>query len=274
MDAGHNRDLPDHRADVAGGNVSDGIVVETFSTNDALSFLDRNGYASLPAIFSPDDVDEISRELESVLCADDAAVRAGDAVYAARDLLRLCPVVIDWWRKQLLVDLVCAVLGEEAGLVRGLLFDKPPEQTWAVPWHKDRSIVVQQPQRSSDLYSPLRSKAGLWHCEPPQSVLERMLSLRIHLDPSTSDNGPLSVVAGSHRTGLRGEVVCLLANRGDVLAMRPLIDHSSPRSEPGSTQHRRVIHLEFAADPQLPDGYQWHEFHPVRATAAANGEAA
>lgn len=254
--------------------MSDRVVVETFSMNYEFSFLDRNGYASLPAIFSPHDVDEISRELDSVLCVDDAAVRAGDAVYAARDLLRLCPVVIDWWRKQSLMDFVCAVLGEEAGLVRGLLFDKPPEQTWAVPWHKDRSIVIQKPETSSWQYSPPRSKAGLWHCEPPQSVLDRMLSLRIHLDPSTADNGPLSVVAGSHRAGQRGDVICLLANRGDVLAMRPLIDHSSPRSEPGSNQHRRVIHLEFAADPQLPDGYHWHEFHSVRATIAANGEVA
>ncbi len=233
------------------------------SMNDLTVSFDICGYVRWNSVFSDDETGQISQIIVDRCSAEDPAVRSGEAVYAARDLLRLCPAVIDWWRKPVLTDFVCAMLGEEAGLVRGLLFDKPPEQTWAVPWHKDRSIVIQQPQRLSELYSPPRLKAGLWHCEPPQSVLEQMLSLRIHLDPSTNENGPLSVVAGSHRAGQRGEVVCLLANRGDVLAMRPLIDHSSPRSEPGSTQHRRVIHLEFAADPRLPDGYQWHEFHPV-----------
>ncbi len=241
---------------------------------DALEFLDDRGYVALPGLFASDEVEAMSHGLDGRLAVDDAAVRSGDAVYAARDLLRLCPAVIDWWRKPALMEFVCAVLGEEAGVVRGLLFDKPPEQTWAVPWHKDRSIVIQPPSRVSEQYSPPRCKAGLWHCEPPESVLERMLSLRIHLDPSTAENGPLSVIAGSHRPGHHGEVVCLTANRGDVLAMRPLIDHSSPRSAPGSMMHRRVIHLEFAADPQLPDGYRWHEFHPVRSLAAVPVEAA
>ncbi len=234
----------------------------------------RDGYVALLEVFTTDAIGIMLRALKDQLPVDDAAVRSCEAVYAARDLLRLCPAVIDWWRKPVLRDFVCAVLGAEAGLVRGLLFDKPPGQTWAVPWHKDRSIVIQPPMRLSDRYSPPRCKAGLWHCEPPESVLARMLSLRIHLDPSTMENGPLSVIAGSHQPGQRGDVVCLLADRGDVIAMRPLIDHSSPRSEPGSTSHRRVIHLEFAADPQLPDGYQWHEFHPVRSASDVQPEAA
>lgn len=235
---------------------------------------EEQGYATLPKIYSRDDVDTMTQELERRLSLNDDAVRSGEAVYAARDLLRLCPAVIDWWRKPTLVDFVGMILGEDAGLVRGLLFDKPPEQSWAVPWHKDRSIVIQPPSTLSDRYSMPRCKAGLWHCEPPETLLQQMLSLRIHLDPSTAENGPLSVVAGSHCSGPQGEVVQLLAERGDVIAMRPLIDHASPRSEPGSTLHRRVIHLEFAADPRLPDGYHWHEFHPVHTAAVKSGDAA
>ncbi len=242
--------------------------------NDAVIFFEHHGYARLPAIFTSTEVVSMVCALATHLPIDDAAVRSGDAVYAARDLLRLCPAVIEWWRKPVLTNFVCEVLGADAGLVRGLLFDKPPEQSWAVPWHKDRSIVIQPPEMLSKHYSTPRCKAGIWHCEPPEAVLERILSLRIHLDASTAENGPLSVVAGSHRSGLQGEVVQLLADRGDVIAMRPLIDHASPRSEPGSTLHRRVIHLEFAADPQLPDGYQWHEFHPVDTSALLTGDAA
>lgn len=242
--------------------------------SDFTHAFDLYGYGRLHDVFSKDDTANIAQIVDLCCGIDDPAVRSGDAVYAARDLLRLCPAVIEWWRKPVLVDFVCAVLGNNAGLVRGLLFDKPPEQTWAVPWHKDRSIVIQPPSRLSDRYSPPRRKAGLWHCEPPESVLERMLSLRIHLDPSTIENGPLSVIAGSHRPGMAGDVVCLTAERGDVLAMRPLIDHSSPRSAPRSTLHRRVIHLEFAADRELPDVYHWHEFYPVGTAMSVAGDAA
>jgi hypothetical protein len=43
--------------------------------------------------------------------------------------------------------------------------------------------------------------------------------------------------------------------RGGALVMRPLILHaSSPSTLPA---HRRVVHLEFAADP-LPHGLEWH----------------
>jgi hypothetical protein len=45
--------------------------------------------------------------------------------------------------------------------------------------------------------------------------------------------------------------------------MRPLLSHASGRSGEGTALHRRVLHLEFAADPVLPDGYQWHTFIPA-----------
>ncbi|HEX6908763.1 MAG TPA: hypothetical protein VF142_00130 [Longimicrobium sp.] len=41
----------------------------------------------------------------------------------------------------------------------------------------------------------------------------------------------------------------------NLLVMRPALLHaSSPATRPG---HRRVVHLEFAAD-ELPHGLQWH----------------
>lgn len=50
------------------------------------------------------------------------------------------------------------------------------------------------------------------------------------------------------------------ATADDVLAMRPLISHSSGASKSGTHRHRRILHLEFAASPHLPDGMQWHDF--------------
>ena len=96
-------------------------------------------------------------------------------------------------------------------------------------------------------------------------LLQRMLTLRLHLDDVDQENGALEVIPGSHQwTGCMAEgiesKVRIDARAGDVLAMRPLIQHSSAASDPQTRRHRRIVHLEFAADPQLPSGYQWHRF--------------
>ncbi|MCA9796346.1 MAG: phytanoyl-CoA dioxygenase family protein, partial [Candidatus Eremiobacteraeota bacterium] len=70
----------------------------------------------------------------------------------------------------------------------------------------------------------------------------------------------LEVVPGSHqdlepRQG-RSSTFCR-AEAGDVLLMRPLLLHASAR--PTSTRPRRVLHLEWATDQLLPDGFNWAE---------------
>jgi hypothetical protein len=55
----------------------------------------------------------------------------------------------------------------------------------------------------------------------------------------------------------------ILVERGDVLLIRPLVGHCSSRSHPNTARHRRILHLEFAADRELPDGYAWHDFMPA-----------
>ena len=79
-------------------------------------------------------------------------------------------------------------------------------------------------------------------------------------------NGPVQVIPGFHAHGRLAapeiarwreehDPVLRTSARGGALMMRPLILHaSSPASVPG---HRRVIHLEFAAD-ELPFGLVWH----------------
>jgi hypothetical protein len=52
----------------------------------------------------------------------------------------------------------------------------------------------------------------------------------------------------------------VLCRKGDVLLIRPLVAHNSLGSQPGNQNHRRILHLEFAACKELPDGYEWHDF--------------
>lgn len=96
-------------------------------------------------------------------------------------------------------------------------------------------------------------------------LLRQMLTLRIHLDEVTGENGPLRVIPRSHVAsdsngiGVDGAVT-IHAAPGDVLAMRPMISHASRASVADTLRHRRILHLEFAANERLPDGYQWHDF--------------
>jgi hypothetical protein len=50
-----------------------------------------------------------------------------------------------------------------------------------------------------------------------------------------------------------------------VLLVRPLVTHCSRKSRSNNLR-RRVIHLEFASAEPLPEGYEWHEFHPLTKT--------
>jgi ectoine hydroxylase-related dioxygenase (phytanoyl-CoA dioxygenase family) len=156
------------------------------------------------------------------------------------------------------------LMGADFFPVRGILFDKIPDANWKVPWHQDLTIAVQE-RVDVEGFGPWSVKADVIHVQPPTTILEKMLTVRIHLDDCGEDNGALRVIAGSHLSGripeaeisscrARGhEQICAVA-AGGALLMRPLLLHaSSPSRLPG---HRRVVHLDFAS-ATLPSGLRW-----------------
>ncbi len=228
-----------------------------------------DGFALIPAVFTRDEIEGIVGELHRALhnAPPQAVLARNQRVYASRQLLRVFPAAKDLCHRQPLRNLLQSVLGSQCGLVRGLYFDKPPEQSWALPWHQDRGVAIRNEGLESPHFSKVRLKADVPHVEASREVLESMLSLRLHLDTVTKENGPLLVRPGSHRDGQPGTQAhvahAVYAHAGDVLAIRPLLFHCSRNSDPQTTSHRRIIHLEFAAKPTLPDGFHWHEFHPL-----------
>lgn len=229
----------------------------------------ESGFAILPRVFSANEVAELVVSLDSVMnLAAEAEGPIRDkigTVYAGRNLLRLFEPAKTIWRRSPLLELLREVLGPEFGLVRALFFDKPPERTWALPWHKDLTIAVKPHSGESTVFSKPTLKAGVPHIEASCEVLEAMLTLRIHLDEMTDENGPLQVVPGSHRLGKvpvasYETARTILGSRGDVLAMRPMLAHRSISSREGTTLHRRILHLEFTGQQRLPDGFEWHDF--------------
>jgi ectoine hydroxylase-related dioxygenase (phytanoyl-CoA dioxygenase family) len=106
-------------------------------------------------------------------------------------------------------------------------------------------------------------KDGVQYAHAPASALEQVVALRVHLDDSTSENGPLRVLPGTHTLGaLTDEEIHDMSRRvaeaecpvprGGVLAMRPLIVHASSKAQ--SDKPRRVLHIEYSTPNALPDG--------------------
>ncbi|QVL30131.1 phytanoyl-CoA dioxygenase family protein [Telmatocola sphagniphila] len=232
------------------------------------AYLTERGYVLVPGILNPTQCANWLSSWECFLNSErpSTILRTADGtIYGARNLLRDWPEIRDLLEETSVFSLVREILGPQAGLVRILFFDKPPEQSWALPWHKDLNISVRKNDRPSSQFIHPTFKHGVPHVEAPQSLLERMLTVRLHLDPSTETNGPLRVLPGSHQSsksidssGVAPETI--LSNAGDALLMRPLLTHSSGDSQAGTKEHRRIFHFEFAGMRELPEGFEWWDF--------------
>jgi Phytanoyl-CoA dioxygenase (PhyH) len=234
--------------------------------------IEHHGFATLVNVFSEIEVQRLIHEIESTLVANldgTESLRGGKSLIGGRNLLAQVPICRTAWKKAPLIAILQRILGDDCGLVRGLYFDKPPEKSWSLPWHKDMTIAVRQHHPSAVFQKPT-VKAGVPHVEASESVLQKMLTLRCHLDSMNLDNGPVQVIAGSHRSKVcsasdersTGQQTIQLS-AGDVFIMRPLLTHCSIASAPGNTMHRRILHLEFAASRSLPDRFEWFDFTPL-----------
>ncbi len=120
-------------------------------------------------------------------------------------------------------------------------FHKSPSRNWFVAWHQDRSLPVAAEVRAAE-WSGWSQKEGMTFIHSPDDVLDRMIAVRLHIDDSTYNNGPLRVLPGSHRyRTLNRERIeelrrssraqPLVVNKGGVVIMRPLLLHASSTNE-------------------------------------------
>jgi ectoine hydroxylase-related dioxygenase (phytanoyl-CoA dioxygenase family) len=228
---------------------------------ESVGFIDAiaaDGWAVTPPLFPQLAIDRVVSALASY--TEPGAARGG-----VRNLLDVAPVVRELAHNEVVRSVAETVLGSKCFAVRAILFDKTPQANWKVIWHQDLTIAVRKRVPIVG-FGPWSEKEGVIHVQPPVEVLEQMLAVRVHLDDCGAENGPVRVLPGSHRVGrLSGQAieswrasqpqVDCLAERGGVLAFRPLLLHaSSPASSPA---HRRVLHFEFAAN-ELPSPLEWH----------------
>ena len=187
--------------------------------------------------------------------------RAARGRAGARHLMTR-PAVAEVANDPRLLRLARPGLGEGAVPYRATLFEKSGRANWLVVWHQDTALPLAS-RFDSPGWGPWSQKAGILYAHAPAWALARVLALRIHLDASTAENGPLRVIPGSHLSGvLSDEEVFRVARgrrpfdcgvpRGGVLAMRPLLIHSSSKSRADAP--RRVIHIEYADSLELAAG--------------------
>ena len=157
-----------------------------------------------------------------------------------------------------------SLLPRNAVAVQCTLFDKSPTKNWLIAFHQDLSIPVSSRVNSPEC-SGWSEKEGHLYVQPPVSVLEQLVAVRLHIDDCPAESGALRVVPHSHLEGrvdpsqadaLRqhhGETVIPVA-QGGVLLMRPLLLHASSKGT--SLVPRRVLHFVFGP-PKLPLGLEW-----------------
>ena len=225
---------------------------------DQISEIGRDGFTMCRGAVAPDQIQLLVDAL------DTANAQAGTK--GLRNLLRRAPDVRALANSTSFRDIVTVVLGPDALPVRAILFDKTPESNWGVGWHQDLTIAVKQ-RVAMPGFDAWTVKDGVPHVQPPVEILEQMLTLRLHLDAASDDNGALLVSGCSHLRGRVDEsaitriveaapVTSCGAAAGDLLAFRPLLLHMSRKSR--HPDHRRVIQIEYAA-VSLPPPLQWYQ---------------
>lgn len=227
---------------------SKGLIVATSRMHPNVS-----GFIITPQVLSDAECAAIADALSG---ADVTRSRAG-----ARHLMAN-PVVAELAADSRLLAMAREQIGHSAIPFRATLFEKSSQANWLIPWHQDTALPLTNSFEAPG-WGSWSDKSGVLYAHAPSWALVRVVALRVHLDASTADNGPLRVVPGSHAVGVLSDddvreyvtkhahVECL-APRGGVLAMRPLLIHASSKAH--SAAPRRVLHIEYADSLDLCPG--------------------
>ncbi len=224
--------------------------------------IEKFGFTTVSQIVDDEQIKNLIEDLSKI---NTSSGEKKSTVYGIRNLLNISPEVRKLAENKKIKDLIENLIGKSAQPVRAIFFDKTSDANWRVPWHQDLTIAVKE-KRETEEFSAWTIKAGIQHVQPPVSILEKMLAIRIHLDDADQTNGVLKVLPNSHKNGRLSaseiqnlkkvnKIKVCDAERGSAFLMRPLLVHSS--SSGTNPAHRRVIHIEFSAE-SLPNNLEWY----------------
>jgi hypothetical protein len=205
---------------------------------------DRDGFAVVPDVLDHVRCDELLVSLQR-----------RDEETRLRRLLDL-PLVSELASALMLRDEIASLAPPDARAVQCTFFDKSAERNWSVGPHQDLSLPLPGGARTlPEGWRNSSNKDGIEFGQPPASILERVLAVRVQLDAVENDEGALEVLPGTHRRGrldavdlaglaLVAERMACPVPRAGALLMRPLLVHGSRRLHAGN--RRRVLHFVFA----------------------------
>jgi hypothetical protein len=133
-----------------------------------------------------------------------------------------------------------------------------------VKYHQDRRIIVDK-KIDSKVFNDWFEEKDQLMVRAPTEVLQKIVTIRIHLDDTDITNGSLQVIEGSHKKGIYNpelinlntdkEINCDVP-RGGIMVMSPLLMHQSLPST--NYLKRRVIHFD-VTNISLTEGLCWAE---------------
>jgi ectoine hydroxylase-related dioxygenase (phytanoyl-CoA dioxygenase family) len=222
-----------------------------------LQQFEQDGFAIEESVLPMSEVSDLINIIERGVAAD--SKRGG-----VRDIMHRLPALQAVALHPAVRSLAQQALKTEPFVVRSTLFDKTDAANWKVPWHQDVTIAVSE-RIEIDGFGPWSVKENVIHVQPTTEVLNRMVTVRVHLDACPASNGALRVMPMSQKLGRIDQneapahvdetlAVTCEVKAGGALVMRPLLLHaSSPSAQP---THRRVLHFDYASG-DLPSGLEW-----------------
>lgn len=212
----------------------------------------QKGFEVYEGVFSEEECQAVTDRLSSM----GAFSRAGKRNLMSLDLIAAMAST------RRLATICQELTGTNLVPYKATLFNKTGKANWLVAWHQDTALPIERDVRSEG-WGPSSVKDGVIYSHAPSEVLSNILALRIHLDPSSSSNGPLRVIPGSHRHRVgddvafgriitKGPQIDVTVGRGGVIAMSPLLIHAS--SKCAQNEPRRVLHIEYAPSLEIADG--------------------
>ena len=235
----------------------------TDNLNIAKDNLYNKGFSIVDGIYNDEEIESI---ISCINKADqtNTTFRKSEDLFAIRQVVKEIPEILQFIFNDNFKNLISSVLGNNYFIVKSIYFDKPENSNWYVAYHQDLTISVDKKAEIENFVNWTK-KQNQFAVQPPISVLENIVTLRIHLDETNSENGALKVIENSHSKGIyrpetinwenEKEAICNV-NKGGVMLMKPLILHSSGRTT--NSKKRRVIHIELS-NIDLPKEINWSE---------------
>lgn len=215
--------------------------------------MNDKGYLIQNSVFSSAECDKLIETLSVVTLHRS---RAG-----VRNLMSV-QAIVEVATDTRLIALTRRLTGKSLRPYKATLFEKAGQANWLVSWHQDTALPLIKFNGRTE-WGPWSRKAGIDYAHAPSWALERIIAIRIQLDASNADNGPLRVIEGSHRFGVLAdeelekvvaagrEYICE-TDKGGIIAMSPLTVHASSKSV--SNDPRRVLHIEYTESLELVSG--------------------